>query len=283
METPFPPFKTGTTPLATSNTNQANTSTPQSNSLLGNFPSPFPFPLGHGGLGSLGLTAANIAAAAAAAAGNKHLLEDKAGDSSKQPMPAMGGIPGIAGLSMQSMMDLTSTHQALLSLARSAAASTFSSTIPTSNSSPTNMSTNIGNSDLEQSGKPSIGQPKKRTASGTVTRANAECPLDLSGPQLLPSKRARLSTDTAMDPTTDTKSFFRSDSDRHESTVSTQGHLTASLLTNGGPSSLLTMQSNSKPSIQIQVDPTILNWSVDEVVDFVSSIDICKEYSEVRY
>jgi len=41
------------------------------------------------------------------------------------------------------------------------------------------------------------------------------------------------------------------------------------------------MQLNAKPSTQIQVDPTILNWKVEDVMDFVSSIDICKEYSEV--
>ena len=28
-------------------------------------------------------------------------------------------------------------------------------------------------------------------------------------------------------------------------------------------------------------DPTIINWSVSEVCQFVASIDICKEYTEV--
>ena len=36
-----------------------------------------------------------------------------------------------------------------------------------------------------------------------------------------------------------------------------------------------------KPSAVAAVDPTILNWSVSEVSNFVGSIDICKEYAEV--
>lgn len=240
---------------------------------MGNFQSPFPFPLGPSGLGNLGLTAANLAAAAAAAAGNKQLLEDKASESAKPSMSPIASIPGLSGLSMQSMMELSSTHQALLSLARSAAASNFSTSIPTTNSShQSQLSSTLGNPELESNLKSSPDQPKKRNSSGT-TRATAECPLDLSGPQAMPTKRQRLSTDTE-NANNDNKSSLRHDNDKQT--------LTGSNLLNGGPTSLLSLQLSAKSTNHIQVDPTMLNWNVDDVVDFVSSIDICKEYSEVR-
>ena len=80
---------------------------------------------------------------------------------------------------------------------------------------------------------------------------------------------------------TDNKNSFRGDSDKQESSLATPERPSLSVITNGGPSSLLTMQLNAKPANLTQVDPAILNWNVDDVVDFVSSIDICKEYSEV--
>ena len=267
--------------MTSNNTSPGSASMHQSNPLLGGFPSPFPFPLGPGGLNSLGLTAASLAAAAAAAAGNKTLLEDKTVDLGKPSLPPMGGISGLTGLSMQSMMDLTSTHQALLSLARSAAASNLPNPIPSSHTSnlPT-LSSGSGTSVLETSLTSSIAEPKKRSSSGTGR--TAECPLDLSGPQTMPNKRARLSmeTDYAL---TDMKNHPKGDSDKQDSSWSTSMRLSLSAMPNGSSSSLLpTHQLNTKPSNLVQVDPKILSWSVDEVVDFVSSIDICKEYSEVR-
>ena len=251
------------------NQSQSSQSNPPSNPLLGNFQSPFPFPLGHSGLGNLGITAANLAAAAAAAAGNKQLLDEKPNESGKPSLSPMGSIPGLSGLSMQSMMELTSTHQALLSLARSAAASNLSTSIPTSN--PSNQAT-LSSAELTDNLKSSIEQPKKRNSSGTL-RTTAECPLDLSGPQTIPAKKPRLSSD-GENLGNDNKGSIRLESERQLTSGST--------MTNGGVPSLLSMQLNVKQSNQIQVDPTMLNWNVDEVVDFVSSIDICKEYSEVR-
>ena len=36
-------------------------------------------------------------------------------------------------------------------------------------------------------------------------------------------------------------------------------------------------------SATTSVDPTVLNWSVSDVCQFVSSIDICREYTEVSF
>merc|ERR1719189_2118717 len=107
------------------------------------------------------------------------------------------------------MMELTSTHQALLSLARSAAASNFSTSIP-STTSP--ISSSLGNSELASTLKSSPDQPKKRNSSGT-TRTTTECPLDLSGPQAMFSKRQRLSSDNE-NSSNDSKSSIRLDSDK---------------------------------------------------------------------
>ena len=226
------------------------------------------------------MTAANLAAAAAAAS-NKQLLDDKTADIGKPTLPNMGNIPGITGLSMQSMMDLTSTHHALLSLARSAAASNFPASMPTSNSmvsSPT--ASKSEGSEMGCSSKSTVCGPKKRTSSGTG-RPTSECPLDLSGPQVLPYKRSRLSMESD-NLVTDNNYTLTPGSDKQDSSLTTPGRPSLSIITNGIPSSLLAMQSNSKTGNQVQVDPTILNWSVEDVVDFVSSIDICKEYCEVR-
>merc|ERR1739848_14814 len=98
------------------------------------------------------------------------------------------------------------------------------------------------------------------------------CPLDLSGPQTIPIKKQRLSSD-GENLGNDNKGSIRLESEKQLTSGST--------MPNGGVPSLLSMQLNVKQSNQIQVDPTMLNWSVDDVVDFVSSIDICKEFSEI--
>lgn len=42
-------------------------------------------------------------------------------------------------------------------------------------------------------------------------------------------------------------------------------------------------KANILSPTKASVDPTILNWSVSDVANFVGTIDICREYSEVRH
>ena len=48
------------------------------------------------------------------------------------------------------------------------------------------------------------------------------------------------------------------------------------------PPTVKKAKTEAKPtSAAPSADPTIINWSVSEVCQFVASIDICKEYTEV--